>query len=890
MVPSRSAPVTAAPEFAAGFRAIPAPLSERSVGDVFDDIAARSGTRTAIRCRDETVSFAGLAARVDGLARVLLEAVPGRRRPVLLLLDDPVDQVTAMLAVLQAGNFFVPLSTGNPPTRLRRHVAHCQAAAIVTGDVGAEMVERIAVDLPRIHVSDAKSGAGAARPLEAVSPADPAYLVFTSGSTGEPKGVMHSHRNLLHHVAKYTRLVGLTECDRVAWVAGYSHAASISDVFPTLLTGAVLVPLQPDREGLGSLHGRLRAEEVSVFHTAPTLLRKLAQTMAAEERPGSMRVARLAGEPAFGRDVRCCHALFGNSCRVLNTLGTTELNLVRALEVAADTVPDDARLPVGFAVADTEVSIVDDTGSPVAAGTNGRIAIRSRYLSTGYWRQYELTCAAFSVDPADPELRTYITGDLGRLEPDGCLVHLGRDTERVKVRGQGVDLREVEQVVASVATGLEVAVVDIPDTPTAGDTTLVAWLSGDAGDPDSAVQLRRRLADHLPAYMIPTHFGWADVLPMTRSGKIDRGELRRRGVPGRAERQAPQQAAGDDRLGAVAALWESLLSTPIGPADHFFDLGGDSLLAMTMLWEVERRFNVKVSPVAFARDPTPRGLTHCLSGADESGRLEVLLPQRTTGHLPPLFFIAGGGGGADAFPAAYERMFRYLPEERPVYGLVASMLDSSGMDRLIERYVDAIREANPGGPYYVAGECVGALVAFNVACRLEREGGTVAQVVLLDPPRAARLAEHTLGIRRLRKWLLRRRSRLNLLVGRTTHHLGTLRRVPLEQWPVYVRRGLQSAGRLQQMGRRAETEAVRRVRYQQAAYRFQPGGVLRGGLSIIYAGGGDFIRYESDWRALASGDVSIRVVDGDHRAYIRGALARSTAACLARCLEQGVDE
>jgi len=882
--------VTAAPEFAAGFRAIPAPLSERSVGDVFDDIAARSGTRTAIRCRDETVSFAGLAARVDGLARVLLEAVPGRRRPVLLLLDDPVDQVTAMLAVLQAGNFFVPLSTGNPPTRLRRHVAHCQAAAIVTGDVGAEMVERIAVDLPRIHESDAKSGAGAARPLEAVSPADPAYLVFTSGSTGEPKGVMHSHRNLLHHVAKYTRLVGLTECDRVAWVAGYSHAASISDVFPTLLTGAVLVPLQPDREGLGSLHGRLRAEEVSVFHTAPTLLRKLAQTMAAEERPGSMRVARLAGEPAFGRDVRCCHALFGNSCRVLNTLGTTELNLVRALEVAADTVPDDARLPVGFAVADTEVSIVDDTGSPVAAGTNGRIAIRSRYLSTGYWRQYELTCAAFSVDPADPELRTYITGDLGRLEPDGCLVHLGRDTERVKVRGQGVDLREVEQVVASVATGLEVAVVDIPDTPTAGDTTLVAWLSGDAGDPDSAVQLRRRLADHLPAYMIPTHFGWADVLPMTRSGKIDRGELRRRGVPGRAERQAPQQAAGDDRLGAVAALWESLLSTPIGPADHFFDLGGDSLLAMTMLWEVERRFNVKVSPVAFARDPTPRGLTHCLSGADESGRLEVLLPQRTTGHLPPLFFVAGGGGGADAFPAAYERMFRYLPEERPVYGLVASMLDSSGMDRLIERYVDAIREANPGGPYYVAGECVGALVAFNVACRLEREGGTVAQVVLLDPPRAARLAEHTLGIRRLRKWLLRRRSRLNLLVGRTTHHLGTLRRVPLEQWPVYVRRGLQSAGRLQQMGRRAETEAVRRVRYQQAAYRFQPGGVLRGGLSIIYAGGGDFIRYESDWRALASGDVSIRVVDGDHRAYIRGALARSTAACLARCLEQGVDE
>lgn len=381
---------------------------------------------------------------------------------------------------------------------------------------------------------------------------------------------------------------------------------------------------------------------------------------------------------------------------------------------------------------------------------------------------------------------------------------------------------------------------------------------------------------------------------MTQSGKVGGAVRPRRGVPGRSVPQPSAGAVGDDRIRELAALWESLLEAgPVGPDDSFFDLGGDSLLVMRMLWEVSRRFNVNVSPVEFFIDPTLRGLAQRLAEGDQgdpSTQSDVLLPQRTTGDLPPLFFLAGGSGGPDVFEFVYKRFIRWLPEGRPVYGLVPSTLDNAKdsfeMDRLTERYVDAIQNVDPVGPYYLAGECIGALVAFNVACRLEQEGSTVAQLALLDPPRPVPSAERTLGVHRLHKWLRRRRSRLKLFIGRTGHHLRVLCHVPLKQWPDYLRRCVNSAVELQAMQRHTGAEASRKLRYQQAVLRFRPASVFQGGLSLIYPAAGDSSQHEPGWRALASGDVAVHVVEGDHHTYIRGDTARGTAAYLARCLDE----
>ncbi|MEW6364331.1 MAG: AMP-binding protein [Acidobacteriota bacterium] len=713
---------------------IPRSAVDRTIGAAFAESAAHAGDSPAVKMGEKALSYGELDCLSNRLAHALSQFSEGIQQRVALLIEDRIQQVLAMLGVLKAGHLFVPLATTDPPARLASLITDAQPACVITDAGGAEIARQAAQSLPRLEL-----GALDSTPVEFLSPVELtpsacACLIYTSGSTGRPKGVLQTHRNILHHVAKYTRTIGLTRADRLTWLTSYVFAASISDVFPTLLNGATLLPYAIERRGFAELGSWLRAERVTIYYSVPSVLRRLAAQERDDTRFSEVRLVRLGGESLRATDVEIFRRLFGRRCRMLNSLGATEINLIRHFFVDADTPLTDATVPAGYEVEDTEVRLIDEQGRDVSPGCIGQIAVRSRYLSPGYWRQPELTQATFLADAGDPELRTYLTGDLGRMLPDGCLVHLGRIDRRVKVHGRSVDLQEVETAIARLDLLEDVAVVDVSGAGDDDGVMLVAYLVGRGATRRDSAALRAQLARTLPAHMMPLRFIYVDTLPLTSTGKIDRQELRRRAIEQPVSRAGAQAPPRDATESALVQLWEGLLKVrQIGITDNFFDLGGDSLLALRMLDEAQRLFGRAVSPNEFQKAPTIRGLTDIGRRAQPACAAAVIVAVKAAGTRAPLLLVPGAGSDV----LALSNLCRHIDEAQPLYGLRMPGLveGEKPLDRVeaIAAYiVTALHREGAIRRFKVGGVSFGGLVALEIAQQLQISGEPVDHVYLLD--------------------------------------------------------------------------------------------------------------------------------------------------------------
>ena len=258
-----------------------------------------------------------------------------------------------------------------------------------------------------------------------ISPDTFAYVVYTSGSTGQPKGVIQNHRNVLHQIMTYTNALHICADDRLTLLHSCSFTAARSDIFGALLNGATVCPVNVKEEGLAPLANWLIQEDITIYHWVPTAFRHFLETLTGAEQFPKLRLIVLGSEPVSPRDVERYKAHFAHSCLFVNRLGTTETADARLYFIDQETPIPDSMVPVGYAVEDMEVVLLDDSGQEAGFNRIGEIAIKSRYLSPGYWRRPELTRVAFQSDPQGGSERIYRTGDLGRLLPDGCLVHLG---------------------------------------------------------------------------------------------------------------------------------------------------------------------------------------------------------------------------------------------------------------------------------------------------------------------------------------------------------------------------------------------------------------------------------------------------------------------------------
>ncbi len=847
---------------------------EQSVGSRFEKMVRAHAGGAAVREAGRVWTYGEINGLANRFAR-RLGSSPGRpEAPVALLLQPGAPLFSAMLGALKAGRFYVPLDPALPPARLAAIFDALEAAVLVSEEPSNPLARRLAQKSVPILAAEAVSAEDPAEnPAVAVSPDALAYVLFTSGSTGAPKGVMHCHRSLLHNVAKLSNGLQIGPDDRLTLLSSPSFGASVSDIFGALLNGASVCPFSVRGDGLRDLAGFLARERITVYHSVPSVFRALAASLGEGTYLSSVRIVKLGGEPVLGTDFELFRRRFPRGCLFHAGLGSTEVSVIRQWFGDHDT-PWPGTAPLGYAVEGTEVVLLGEDGREQAE--EGEIAVVSRNLPVGYWRDPERTRAAFPPAAGRDGARIYRTGDLGRLLADGCLMYAGRKDSRLKVRGHRVEVEEVEAALASLPGVREAAAAgsEGPD-----GTRLVAYVVGDAEARPGIAMLRRALSETLPDPMIPSAFVFLNRLPRTESGKVDRSALP---APGSVR---PALGVGyvvprDETEHLVASLFAEVLGLDrVGVDDDFFDLGGSSLSAIGMLARLRERTGCDLYAIDLLEAPSPAALAARLrSGQAFSEGTRVCL-QRGTGPRSVFVLPGGVGDGADLLMIA--SLARHVGPEFSFFGLRSGSAPAGSLEDLIAWCIRQIRAIQPRGPYDLVGECVGGILAFQVANRLEREGERVASLALLDTPFPTRRRRILHALRALRApWG-------DNLIRRVRYHWRALRRLEPAGRRAYIVEKARVAAAALSRGRR---EARRPFLLRRAAYvRF-----LLSAVPGRFAGTLRFVESEEGHRkgfAAAWSRFVVRVevvgVPGDHAAYFAEHVDRFAAALRSELMGTG---
>jgi amino acid adenylation domain-containing protein len=582
---------------------------ETSIPARFATIARIHGDRPAVIADNGRLTYAELNRAANRVARAILAQRGSVNEPIALLLHTGINAIIAILGILKAGKAYVPLEVNEPPARLSFKLTDCQAQLIITETSMFSVLE--ATDSFQCPVLDINKVLAEFddMDLDCTPDADDmAYIMYTSGSTGEPKGVIQNHRNILHKIFTHAHDYCICAEDRLSLLYSHSFSASVRCIFGALLNGAALVSGDVRREGLDQVAKRIIAERVTLYFSVPTLFRDLA--VALTGLPSRVRLIYLASETVNKRDVDLYKRCFGADCILVHSLSTGETGTIRQYFISKTTEVVGDLVPVGYSVRHQEVLLLVEGRVLSESNRPGEIAVRSRFLSPGYWHRPELTAVKFLDDPDDPDARIYLTGDLGVMRPDGCLEYHGRKDFQIKIRGNNVGVGEIEAILRKV-NGVNEAVV-VSREKSAGEAHLVAYVVPDGRAPLTAGALRRALADWFPDPMIPSAFVILDTLPMTANGKIDR---RRLPEPGNLRPaldnlcKLPQTPMERD----LAAIWAEVLALDrVGVEDNFFDLGGHSLAAARIVSHVLRTFAVDVSIKALFDRPTVGGMAQAI--------------------------------------------------------------------------------------------------------------------------------------------------------------------------------------------------------------------------------------------------------------------------------------
>ncbi|PKV83178.1 non-ribosomal peptide synthetase [Streptomyces sp. TLI_146] len=569
-----------------------------TVHRAFEAQASRTPHATALTFGTTHLTYRELDARADALAHRLTALGVRAETPVALLMRRSPDVVVAMLAVLKAGGAYVPLHTGYPEARMRRILTDTGCPVLLV-DEEFQTFEAGHARTVRVTATDAPARPGTA-PGPRVLAGQLAYLMHTSGSTGEPKGVAITHKDLLDLVAD--RGWHSAESHRVLFHAPHAFDIADYEIWVALLSGWEVV-VAPERDlTVAALGALIHDERITAVHLTAGLFR-----VVAEERPeilATVREVLTGGDVVAAAAVRAVRAACPGIA-VRHLYGPTEATLCATSHLVTDDVH--GPVPIGRPLDNTRTYVLDQRLRLVAPGTPGELYLAGAGIARGYWGRAALTAERFVADPhGAPGARMYRTGDLARWRSDGQLEFLGRADEQVKIRGFRVEPGEVETALAG-CPGVRQAVVTV-HTADDGDKRLVAHVVGEAGE----AELRTQLAGLLPDFMIPSHLVLLDELPLTPNGKVDY-----RALPAPALTAAAGRAPRTPREEILAGLFGELLGLPTVPADAgFFDLGGHSLLATRLVSRIRTALGVELSLRDVFRAQTVAALAELVSGAE----------------------------------------------------------------------------------------------------------------------------------------------------------------------------------------------------------------------------------------------------------------------------------
>ena len=649
----------------------PSYSSDSLVHHLFEQAAAAHHERIAVVAGSAGLTYGQLAEQATQLSQVIGQQANGSDL-VGLSTTRGLAMVVGLLAILKAGKAYLPLNPAHPAQRLTQLVAssgltHCLAPAAEKALFGA-------VGLATIEPALAVAGLP---PLEVQGSA--AYVLYTSGSTGEPKGVRMGHAplvNLLHwQNAASTAGPGT----RTLQFAPLSFDVSFQEIFATLTTGGTLVLLEEEQLDLASLLDFVAAQQVNRLFLPFVALQALAELAVANQRfPASLQEVMTAGEQLKITPQLTAFFAALPGCVLYNQYGPTECHVVTQLRLAGPASAWPPLPTIGQAIDKVEVIILDESLALLPVGEVGEICLGGACLAEGYLNRPALTAEKF-IDWLAPDgvpARLYRTGDLGRALPDGSIEYLGRHDDQVKIRGHRVELGEVEVALAELP-GISQAVVVAREM--AGQRQLVAYVVATAIGARDVSTLRQSLARRLPDYMLPTAFVWLAELPKTTSGKVDKKALP---APSRTrpELAEPFRRPTTPAEKQVAALWAELLALDeVGRDDNFFELGGNSLLAQKTVALLQQQ-QLALPITKLYQWPTAAGIGRFLAPASAAQPVAESQPTpvNTAGDIA-IIGLAGRFPGA----ATVEELWAVLRDGREtIRFFTEEELDASIPDQL----------------------------------------------------------------------------------------------------------------------------------------------------------------------------------------------------------------
>ena len=708
------------------------------------------------------LTYAELNSYANVLARELQRRGIGNHSAVAISCERSIEMVVSVLAVLKAGAAYVPVDPFYPADRIGYMLSDSQAVLVLTqrrlhdGLVADTTIPLLCIDEFDFRCADDSN-------LNVVvSPDDAVYNIYTSGSTGQPKGVVLTHAGLCNLIKWQSTEQGLNMPARTLQFASLSFDVSFQELFSTWAQGGTVVMITEElRKDLPALAELISERQIERLYLPFAALQPLADILADRaDLPLALNDIISAGEQL--QITPAIRSLFKRGvARLHNHYGPSETHVVTTLTLSGDPEVWPARPTIGHPISNTRCYILDTQGEPAPIGVPGELYLAGIQVAREYLDRPELNAEKFIADPFSTNgtvtpvaSRMYRTGDRARFLDNGEIEYLGRIDNQIKLSGFRIELGEIETVLIEHSDVRQGVVVLREDNQ--GDQRLVAYVKLVAGSEVDTAVLREYLKTNLPDYMVPSALMVLDVIPLMPTGKVDRNALPAPDYTGETEYLAPR----DETEQQLVDIWQAVLHIElIGVDDNFFDLGGRSLLAITLISRIQKELDPTAKLWMIFSYPTiaefavQLGSFPSLAGIAPVGSIDAvphpaLMSVNLTGTHPPLFCVYGE-------PAL---LASKLSKDRPVYSLNTACGEGgiaaapSNINEAAHIYIEAIRSVQPTGPYFLYGHCSGATIAYEIARLLLAGGDDVSHVCLLEPSINGRGLRHTavmmiLGIR-----------------------------------------------------------------------------------------------------------------------------------------------
>jgi amino acid adenylation domain-containing protein len=846
---------------------------ELCIHHLFEQSAARTPDAIAIEFEKKTLTFAELDARANRLARYLSDRGSGPGALVGIFLDRSFEMVAAVLAVLKTGAAYLPLDPAFPTSRLEFMAADADIRVLVT----SEALERNLNTTATTVLVDAKELAirrTQPSPLcREIDGESPAYVLYTSGSTGQPKGVEVRHRsvvNLLHTMQTH---VQLEAAGSLLALTTLSFDIAVLELFLPLMTGSRLVLASREQATDPRMLRELLTEsKPSLMQATPGTWRMLADA----GWKGSPELKILVGGEKVSRET--ADLLLERGQAVWNCYGPTETTVWSTIcRLEKDAQPVSIGRPLG----NTTLYVLDANRRLLPIGAAGELYIGGEGVARGYLRRPELTAERF-IATSFGAGRLYKTGDIVRYGHDGRLEILGRNDAQVKIRGFRIELGDVEAAL-SACPGVKsaAAVVRVDD---AGESVLAGYFVADGAV--RVADVRRSMTSRLPAYMVPTFLVPMKEFPFTSNGKIDRKAL-----------PAPQSTIVEKKPMSVVSMpsvdalettlieiWESILGVrPIRPSDNFFDLGGQSVMAARIFVRMESVLGKALPLATLFQAPTVEKLAEVIRRSEWKPMWSSLVPIRPEGSRPPFFFVHPIGGNVLNFSG----FCGHFGPDQPIYGLQARGLDGEVMphtsvEEMAADYIENIRSVQPEGPYYIGGFSAGGVVAFEMARQLQAVAQPVDILALLDTEILTLVQEKVSVAARLNHWW--RMVKVNF---RYASRMSAGDYLGKKSFNLRMRRKLFAWGVKERLGLAIDPSTLNVEEAFLLAFKRYVPQPFYGDATLFRAGdGAEYLDPKLGWGDIIRGRLDIQEVSGDHDTILQEPHIGMLAGLLENCLEQ----